>query len=189
MVSSSRQYWAERKEAHQIFELVWYEERGDAGEPPCERQVDYILASGLPSTRYVGDRARYEEESLRLVAKVHAQTDAGRVLHALEDGPWGDVWRLHRRYSENGVVVLGNTAYAEHCSHLPLRTLQRLLFEGLIPSSKIGYTYFLPLKALESYLRERRPSAQEVSVARQPRRGAYLDGITADVVKSRTWPA
>lgn len=98
---------------------------------------------------------------------------------------------LHRRYSENGVVVLVNTALAAELakwSDVPRRTLQRLLNEGTIPKSKIGNTYFVPLNGLEAYLKALRLSTPGVFEGGKDRGKIYLDGATSDQVKIVWWP-
>ena len=156
----------DRQAAHAVFEVAWQGTAPD-GEPPQWRQIENLVASSLPATRKVGDHWEYQRDSVERVAQVHAQS-AGlwRVMHATERGPWKGIWFLHRRYSENGVVVLVNTALAAELtkrSNVPRRSLQRFLNDGTITNSRIGNTYFVPLKGLEAYLKALRLSAPGVS--------------------------
>ena len=146
--------WLGRTEAHATFEVAWHEAAAMLPEAPAaapsERQIDNILASGLPATRLENGRRKFEGGSVKRIAEVYAEGDGRyREIHATEHGPWGDIWRLHRAYSDEGMVVLMNWAYGEVLTGYPRRALQRMLEGGELPCSMVGNGYFVPRKALE----------------------------------------
>lgn len=186
--------WIYGRNAHAVFEGAWQAAAPD-GEPPCERQIENIFASGLPATRMVGERREFLRESVESVARAHAESDGRwRLLFSTEYGPWRDLWRINRRYSQGGVVELLNTALgasmAKDALGVSHRSFQRLLLEEEIPASRVGNTYFVARKGLEAYFRERRPSAEGVSEAGKKGRGKTdLSGVTSGLVKTSWWPA
>lgn len=147
-MKSLRQSWLNQKDAHAQFQLAWQEAALD--QPlPSERQEYNYCSSGLIQSRCVSVGTEYEKASVWAVAQVLARSEGKeRLVYATPDGPWADLWGLYRRFSDEGVVVLGNTAYIERVTGLSRRTLQRALGRGDFPSSQVGYTSFVPVKAV-----------------------------------------
>ena len=157
--------------------------------PPSERQVDNFLGSGLPVTTFENGRRKFDCSSVQRIAQVHVEGNGHyREMHVTEPGPWGDLWRLHRAYSDGGVVVLMNRAYAEAPTGYARRTLQRLLEGGDLPCSKVGSSYYIPRKALEEYLSVRSSpnlggsGAEQIPVERFSPRAITSHGI--DIIQT-----
>jgi hypothetical protein len=148
-MKSLRQIWLNQKDAHLQFQFT-YQEAAPDRPLLSERQESNYFGSGLMQSQYVTVGTVYELASVRAVAQVLASSGGKeRLLYATPEDKWAHLWRLYRRFSDEGAVVLGNTAYVERVTGLPRRTLQRALERGEIPNSRIGNTYFIPLKALE----------------------------------------
>ena len=157
--------WLGRTEAHAVFGVAWHAAAAmlpdEPPKVPSERQVDNLLASGLPVTKLESGRRKFERGSVQRIAQLHAESDGRcREIHVTEHGPWMDLWRLHRVYSDRGVVVLMNLAHGEVLTGYPRRTLQHLLEGGELPCSMVGNSYFVPRKSLEGYVRVRGSSSQ-----------------------------
>ena len=148
-----RQRWVGRKDAIAQFEEAWQKAAPDL-PLPSDRQIANYFGSGLMAMRYTTVGREYEAGSSRVVAEALA-TSGGRerLIHATREGPWADLWWLHRRFSAEGVVILGNTAYVERVTDLSRKTLQRVLDKGELPSSQVGYTSFVPVKAVRQWQR------------------------------------
>ena len=164
--------WLSRRDAQAVFRVAWYTASEMVPEAPqnapSERQVDNFLGSGLPVTKLESGRRKFESGSVQRIAQVHVEGNGRyREFHATENGPREDLWQLHRAFSENGVVVLVNTAYAAELAGYPRRTLQRLLEGDELPCSMVGNSYFVPRKALEEYMRARGSSSQGASRTEQ----------------------
>ncbi len=140
--------WVRKQDATAIFEMA-YQEAAPEAPLPTYRQIGNYLMSGLPATRNMGREREYEKSSIQAVAATLASSGGReRLLHATPDGPWNALWRLHRAYSVDGVVVCANTAYVERRTGLGRRTIERQLAQGERPGSRIGYTWYVPLGAV-----------------------------------------
>lgn len=140
--------WVQKQDATAIFETAWQEAAPDA-PLPTDRQVRNYLGSGLPAMRDMGREREYEKSSIQAVAATLARS-AGRerLLYATQDGPWNALWRLHRTYSVDGVVIMGNTAHVAQLTGLATWDIQRRVASGEMPGSRVGYTLFVPLGAV-----------------------------------------
>lgn len=140
--------WVQKQDATAIFEMAW---QGAAPEAPLptDRQIGNYLMSGLPATRNMGREREYEKSSIQAVAATLASSGGReRLLYATQDGPWNALWRLHRTYSVDGVVIMGNTAHVAQLTGLATWDIQRRVASGEMPGSRVGYTLFVPLGAV-----------------------------------------
>ena len=99
-MQTSDENWIGRWGAHAVFGVAWYDAAAmlpdEPRKAPSERQVDNLLASGLPVTKLESGRRKFERGSVQRIARVHAESYGRyRELHATENGPWNDLWRLH----------------------------------------------------------------------------------------------
>ena len=164
-MQKTRQEWLPRAEMKARIELRWL---NTTDQPmPEDRQMGNWLGSGLgPVRRGVEGRLEYEAGRWVQVAEVLARSASReRMIIATPEGPWAELWRLNRTYSENGVVELANTAFVERETQVPRRTLLRDLEQGELPGSRVGNTWFVPVKALPGWVQRKSASGQVLGPA------------------------